>query len=277
MTLQPFAPRDRDLGGASALFEHRAEAEVDIEPCDHLLCVNFQPQPDAVYAYAGAPAWHGTRHAGMAHLIEPGHRITGHVPHGTDHVVLTLGRGWLAELALRSLDAARFELVSDGVPYRDGTLERLCGLVRDELVGPADVLMLDALTTAVGVHLLRTTSDLGGTRAPHRAGLPPRKLAMVKERIEADLAGGVRLAELAALVGMSPDHLWRCFREETGLTPHQWQTRRRIERVMAALADPRVGLAEASLAAGFSSQSHMTRAFRRHTGTTPARWRRERA
>ena len=87
--------------------------------------------------------------------------------------------------------------------------------------------------------------------------MPPRKLAMVKERIEADLVAGARPGDLAAVAGLSPEPLRRCFREETDLTPHQYQTRRRIEEVTRLLDDPGVSPAQAAAAAaGFSSQSH---------------------
>ena len=269
-------PRTADLGGVRAIFEHRDDQDVDIEPDCHLICVNFQVQRDATYRYAGAPAWRGTREMGMAHLIEPRHRITGFVREPTDHVVLMLGRDWMAELAQRSLDVGRVELVSDGTPYRDAPLHSLALLMRDELAGAVDPLMVDALATAAGIHLLRTASDARPRPIERRSALPPRALARVFDAIEAGLADGTRLDGLARLVELSPDHLWRCFRAETGLTPHQYQTQRRVERVKALLGEPAVSLADASLRAGFSSQSHMTRAFRRAVGTTPARYRRAR-
>ena len=182
--------RVRDLDGATVLLEHRFEQEVDIRPDGHMLCVNFQTQRDATYAYAGARPWHGTRHVGMAHLIEPEHHITGFVREPTDHVVLTLERDWLSQLAIKSVDAARFDLVSNGVPYHDGQLRRFCEAMRDELSGPADPLMLDALTTATGIHLLRTASDLGPTDIERRHALSPRKVRQVREAIEANLVSG---------------------------------------------------------------------------------------
>lgn len=269
----PLQHRARELDGATAILEHRADQDVDIRPDGHLLCVNFQSQRDATYAYAGERPWQGTRHAGMAHLIEPEHHIIGFVREPTDHIVLLFEKDWLSRLALQSVGAVRFNLVSNGVPYHDRQLRRLSEAMRDELAGAADRLMLDALTTAAGLHLLRTTSDLGATAVEQRHALSPRKLNQVREAIEANLTSGVRLADLAQLVDLSPDHLWRCFKHETGQTPHQYQTQRRAERVRDILGDPDVTLAQASERAGFSSQSHMTRVFQRAFGVTPGRWR----
>lgn len=275
MKVPAFRPISRELDGVLALFEHRAEAEVDIRPTTFLLCVNFQSQSNAVYSYEGQPSWQGFRQAGMAHLIEPARRITGFVPTPTDHVVLALGTDWLSRLAKESLCRVRADPITDGLPYRDDTLRRLAELIRDELVGERNSLMLDALATAAGLQLLRSGAP-GSEPSRSSLALSARKLAVAKDYLQAHSAEGVRLRDVAAQVGLSPDHFWRCFKQETGRTPQEYQTLSRVDRVIELLADPGVSLAEASAIAGFSSQSHMTRAFKQHIGVTPARWRRDR-
>lgn len=275
MLLQPFTPIERQLSGILTLYEHRSEPNVDICPKTHLLCVNFQTQHNATYSYAGSKDWHGTRHMGMAHLIGPKHRITGFVPEGTDHVVVQIDRNWLSDLALKTFNADSFDVFSDGIPYRDEHLRMLCTLIRDELVGTNEPLMLDALVVAIGIHLLRTTSTLGNLKLNRRSALSPRKLRLIKEHIENHLTDELTLANLAALVELSPDHFWHCFRDEMGMTPYEYLMRTRIELVMSKLSNASTTLAEASLAAGFSSQSHMTRVFKKQMGVTPGKWRRE--
>ena len=274
MKLPAFLPISRELDGVLALFEHRAEAEVDIRPTTFLLCVNFQSQSKAVYSYEGQPSWHGVRRAGMAHLIEPARRITGFVPTPTDHVVLALETDWLSRLAEESLFQDRAEPITDGLPYRDDTLRRLAELIRNELVGERNPLMLDALATAAGLQLLRSRAP-GPRPIRSSPALSARKLAVAKDYLRAHSTEGVRLRDVAAQVGLSPDHFWRCFKQETDRTPQEYQTMSRVDRVVELLADPGVSLAEASAIAGFSSQSHMTRAFKQHIGVTPARWRRD--
>ena len=274
MKVPAFLPISRELDGVLALFEHRAEAEVDLRPTTFLLCVNFQSQSNAVYSYEGQPSWHGVRQAGMAHLIEPARRITGFVPTPTDHVVLELETDWLSRLAEESLCQDRAELITDGLPYRDDTLRRLAELIRNELVGERNPLMLDALATAAGLQLLRSGAP-GPRPTKSSPALSARKLAVAKDYLRAYSTEGVRLRDVAAQVGLSPDHFWRCFKQETGRTPQEYQTMSRVDQVIELLADPVVSLAEASAIAGFSSQSHMTRAFKKHVGVTPARWRRD--
>jgi AraC family transcriptional regulator len=87
----------------------------------------------------------------------------------------------------------------------------------------------------------------------------------------------VSLAELAALVGLSPHHFCRAFAGSTGQPPHRWLVERRIEVAQQMIAAaPQIGLTEVALAVGYGSQSAFGAAFRRVTGTTPRAWRKER-
>ena len=71
-------------------------------------------------------------------------------------------------------------------------------------------------------------------------------------------------------------HFERAFRQTTGMPPHQWLTKHRVERAKALLSLGSLELAEIAEACGFADQSHFTRVFSRCEGVTPGRWRRRR-
>ncbi len=98
---------------------------------------------------------------------------------------------------------------------------------------------------------------------------PPRAVRRSIEYIHANLAGAIRLKDIAGAAGMSMFHLSRTFRASTGVTLHRYLTRARVERVKALLLDSDQSLAAIADATGFSDQSHMSKAFRRYAGTTP--------
>jgi AraC-like DNA-binding protein len=104
-------------------------------------------------------------------------------------------------------------------------------------------------------------------------GLPWSRLRRVVSYVQENLAGELRLAELGALVHMSPFHFARLFRKSTGVAPRQFVIRRRIEAAQALLAGQQSPIGEVALAVGFRSQSHFTNSFRRVTGVTPSRFR----
>ena len=82
----------------------------------------------------------------------------------------------------------------------------------------------------------------------------------------------IRLADLAAVAGLSPYHLQRAFRASRGVSPQAFVAARRVARAKALLRgrDP---IAAIAYACGFSSQSHLTRVFRAATGVTPGGYR----
>ncbi|MBS62045.1 AraC family transcriptional regulator [Salinisphaera sp.] len=83
--------------------------------------------------------------------------------------------------------------------------------------------------------------------------------------------GRITLAQLEAASGQNRWRLSRDFRLLFGTSPYRYLTMRRLERCKRSLAQG-LGLAEASLAAGFADQSHMTRQFRDAYGISPGRW-----
>jgi AraC-like DNA-binding protein len=104
-------------------------------------------------------------------------------------------------------------------------------------------------------------------------GLPPCRLRVVLDHIDRHLDSELRIPELAALVKMGPQYFAILFRRSTGLAPHQYIVRERLERASRLLAETAEPIAEIALEAGFASQSHLTDLFRRMRGTTPSRYR----
>jgi AraC family transcriptional regulator len=95
----------------------------------------------------------------------------------------------------------------------------------------------------------------------------------VIEYIQQNLDQDLTLAELAALVYMSPYHFARLFKRSTGVPPHRFVVRQRITRACAILATPELSITQISRMVGFRSPSHFTTVFRRVTGITPKGYR----
>lgn len=93
--------------------------------------------------------------------------------------------------------------------------------------------------------------------------------------IEARFAEPLKVSELAEQAGLSAAHFNEVFKKGTGLTPHQYILRVRVERVSAVLKEHDTPLAEIAHNFGFSSQSHLNTAFRKITGVTPKQYRRQ--
>ncbi len=85
----------------------------------------------------------------------------------------------------------------------------------------------------------------------------------------------VKLDELARIVGMNKNRLISRFREETGLTPHQWMLRERVREAQRLLRTTDNSVTDISIALNFHDVSHFTKTFRKLTGASPLNWRKE--
>ena len=91
----------------------------------------------------------------------------------------------------------------------------------------------------------------------------------VLERPEADH----NVEALAEEAGLTPSHFCRVFKRATGMSPHKFVMKSRLERAQELLASSGLSIAQVADALGFKSQSHFTRAFRNFAGQTPSAWR----
>jgi AraC family transcriptional regulator len=132
------------------------------------------------------------------------------------------------------------------------------------------------LATALAIHLLQHHAFRSLELRNHRGGLPQASLRQVLEHIQAHLDQELPVTGLAALAQMSPFHFSRLFKQSTGLSPHQYLLRQRIERAKELLAEPRHRIAAVSYELGFPHQSHFTTIFRKLVGTTPRDYQRQR-
>ncbi len=153
---------------------------------------------------------------------------------------------------------------------KDPPLARMLVRLHRLLEGPASALESRSLWVEAVERLIRLHGD-----RPLRAPRRPREraaVARVKDYLAGNLAGSVSLFDVASVVGLSPCHLQRVFKEETGLSPHAFLTYRRARRAKD-LIQAGTPIAEAAVAAGFADQAHLTRRFKAVFGFTPGQYR----
>jgi AraC family transcriptional regulator len=95
----------------------------------------------------------------------------------------------------------------------------------------------------------------------------------VEQYVAANLGQDLSINELANLAHLSPYHFARFFKQSTGLSPHQYVLKRRIDEGKRLMRQTTLDLAEIAQQLGFRDQSHFTARFRKLTGVTPKRWR----
>ena len=78
------------------------------------------------------------------------------------------------------------------------------------------------------------------------------------------------LVELARLLAVSPHHLSRVFRAQTGHTVARHRMRLRVRAALDRLSGGERELARLAFELGFADQAHLTRVVRAETGATPS-------
>jgi transcriptional regulator GlxA family with amidase domain len=96
----------------------------------------------------------------------------------------------------------------------------------------------------------------------------------VQQWITEHPADDLTVESLAARARLSPRHVARAFRAETGMTPGRYVDRVRLEHARRLLEDTGDGVEEISRASGYGTPEAMRRAFVKSLGAAPAEYRR---
>jgi AraC-like DNA-binding protein len=100
----------------------------------------------------------------------------------------------------------------------------------------------------------------------------PLAVKQVRQYIETYYADDFSIDDLARLTFLSPFHLIRVFKAETGLPPYAFLRQVRVKRAKELLARGE-SIAQAAQATGFTDQSHLHRWFKGLWGITPGQYR----
>ncbi|MEO8453384.1 MAG: helix-turn-helix transcriptional regulator [Gemmatimonadota bacterium] len=124
----------------------------------------------------------------------------------------------------------------------------------------------------VAETLARAYAERGASPARRRFSEDEHRGLADRSRVELarDIGAPLSVAELARQVGVSPFHLCRVFRAQTGTTLHAYRTDLRLHRAVELLLDSCTELSELAFSLGFSSHSHFTETFRKRVGVTPS-------
>ena len=174
---------------------------------------------------------------------------------------------YLADALLAALWGGEPGLPAEPVPS-DATTDlrqRLltAALVRGDSGDAAEAVIAVAVEVLERAEPQRVASGRPATAAARR-----RLAGAVREALVDDPRAGV--TELARRVAVSPHHLSRVFRTETGETISRYRNRLRVRLALDRLAAGEPSLARLAAELGFADQAHLTRVVRCELGETPS-------
>jgi AraC family transcriptional regulator len=216
------------------------------------------------------------RTVGHTCVIPSGQPYTARWDEELEYVLVYFDSGFIARAASDLFIPGRVEMV-EACGASDPLIRQIGLSLTTEIASgmPAGRVYGESLVNLLAAHLLRHYSAAGGKVLPFSGGLAKHKLRRATEYISEHLDGELALADIAGAVELSPYHFARAFKQATGLTPHQFLIKARIERAKSLLAETELPIVEVSHRAGFKNQSHFTTIFRKLTAMTPKAYRDE--
>jgi AraC family transcriptional regulator len=137
------------------------------------------------------------------------------------------------------------------------------------------LLYSETAVTLLALHVARNLSNrLTHVNLRARGGLPPATLRRARDYMVSRLSDDLSLSEIASTTGLSPGHFAFAFKQSTGIAPHAWLRRERVDKAKALLRDRDLSVAAIAISVGFANQGAFGVAFRKETGQTPTAWRR---
>jgi AraC family transcriptional regulator len=96
--------------------------------------------------------------------------------------------------------------------------------------GDGTAMFSDCIALTFFAHIVRAygSGSVEGRNA--RGGLAPWQLKRARDFINANLGGDPSICQVADKCGLSSSYFVRAFKQATGVPPHQWLTRQRVER-----------------------------------------------
>jgi AraC-like DNA-binding protein len=129
----------------------------------------------------------------------------------------------------------------------------------------ASGLIVEGYLTTIFGHLSRRINH---TERPIKGGLAPTVLKRVLDRL-GEVGERVTLSGLCQDLGMSTAHFSRAFKQSTGVSPHAYFNRRRLEHASMLLRTTPLTVTEIAFICGFASASHLSTTFTQVLGVSP--------
>ncbi|WP_114765665.1 AraC family transcriptional regulator [Vibrio rhodolitus] len=150
----------------------------------------------------------------------------------------------------------------------DVQIQRLIQMLVAEMhASPDDLLLSRACNDTVIALLQRHTSSLQVSRKESRFDLEA-----IDRYIEQHLTQKISVAQLAGSIFLGESQFHTLFKEQLGITPHQYVLSKRIDMAKQLIEQRNLSLGQIAELTGFSGQSTFAHAFSRLQGVSPSQY-----
>jgi AraC family transcriptional regulator len=257
-------------------FQHSAGEGRTYYSDEHSICLSLAPRPVGLLQTQGDKTRTGLYAKGDFCITPAQMPFFARWDSDDRFLQIRIMSGFLQNVAGETLDQNpdRLELLPE-FRIRDPQLEAIGMMLQAELKQEnlGGRLYVESLANVLAVHLLRQYAATKPRFTIYEGGLPKRQLLQVVEYINEHLDQDIKLADLAALLGMSQFHFSHLFKQAMGMAPYQYLLQQRVERAKQLLQQTDRSIMDIAFLCGFNSHSHLSKQFRQLTGITPTAYR----
>jgi AraC-like DNA-binding protein len=243
-------------------------------PRDRHLVMVVMNTANIRFSVNGATIHDGVAMPGMFHVTEPGARVSClfRGPHELLH--LHVPNALIEEYDRTVANASAPQFSKAGL-RKDQMVERLARALLDggQIGGALGGHYADCVSSAIVMRLLTSAQRVASAARPKVSELARWRLRRAIEFVETNLASSISTSDISAAAGLTRMHFAAQFKAATGLRPHEYLLRRRVERAQEMLVQTAMSVVDIALSVGFQSQSHFTVVFNRFVGHPPHAWR----
>ena len=222
----------------------------------------------------GATIHDGVAMPGMFHVTEPGARVSCLFRGAHEFLHLHVPNALIEEYDRTVPNAPAPQFSKTGL-RKDQMVERLSRalLAGEQIGGTLGGHYADCISAAIVMRLLTSAERVAPQARPRVSELARWRLRRAIEFVETNLANSISTSDISAAAGLTRMHFAAQFKAATGLRPHEYLLRRRVERAQEMLVQTGMSVVDVALSVGFQSQSHFTVVFNRFVGRPPHAWR----
>ena len=162
-------------------------------------------------------------------------------------------------------------------------LARFCmqgGMSMDEAFGLSDeyIRRMDCcnnMAEIVYVHDQMALDYVCRMRNLKKCVASSKQVAEAIDYIYVHIMGRITIQELASAISVSPAHLSRIFKQETGISVSEYIRQRKIDMAKNLIRFSNYNFADIAAMLSYSSQSHFIQHFRSQVGMTPKAYRKQ--
>lgn len=253
-------------------FQHPPGEERDHFSEEHVICLSLAPRPVRLLQIKGSRTYVGLQAKGDVSLTPAKMPFFFRWENDDSCLQIRIASQFIQSVARETIakDPDQLELRLE-FQARDPQIEAIGMMLLAELKqeNSGGKLYVESLSNVLAVHLLRQYAVSKTHLTVYESGLSERQILQVVEYVNEYLHQDIKLADLAALLGISESHLSHRFKRSIGMTPYQYLLQQRIERAKQLLKHSDHTIMDIAFLCGFNSHSHLSKQFRQLTGMTP--------